>query len=92
VVEVDMATASNAGVVDPTTMRQTAKLLAEQSYVRSVETIGATLRLYVENAASATPQIMRTLITNGIDPGGIESRQPSLDDVFLAKTGRSLEE
>jgi ABC-2 type transport system ATP-binding protein len=92
VVAVDMATATNAGVVDPATMRQTAKLLAEQSYVRSVETTGATLRLYVENAAAAIPQIMRTLIGNGIEPGGIESRLPSLDDVFLAKTGRSLEE
>lgn len=92
VVTIDMAAADTAGVVDPVTMRETAKLLAEEPYVRSLETIDTTLRLYVDTAAGAIPQIMRTLLTNNIQPGGIESRLPSLDDVFLAKTGRSLEE
>jgi ABC-2 type transport system ATP-binding protein len=35
---------------------------------------------------------MHALIDCGIEPGAIETRRPSLDDVFLAKTGRSLEE
>jgi ABC-2 type transport system ATP-binding protein len=33
---------------------------------------------------------MRALSSKGIEPGAIENRRPSLDDVFLAKTGRTL--
>jgi ABC-2 type transport system ATP-binding protein len=33
---------------------------------------------------------MRALSNQGIEPRAIESRRPSLDDVFLAKTGRTL--
>ena len=55
-----------------------------------LETIDHTLRLYVDSAATAIPQVMRALSNKGIDPGAIESRRPSLDDVFLAKTGRTL--
>jgi ABC-2 type transport system ATP-binding protein len=35
---------------------------------------------------------MRALSAKGIEPGAIETRRPSLDDVFLAKTGRTLAE
>ncbi len=58
--------------------------------MQSCETIDHTLRLYVDSAATAIPQIMRALHGKGIEPGAIEYRQPSLDDVFLAKTGRTL--
>ncbi|MDG4800283.1 ATP-binding cassette domain-containing protein [Micromonospora sp. WMMD980] len=68
------------------------KLLAEAPYVRAAEPVDGVLRLYVDGAATAIPQIMRALYDRGIEPGAIEARRPSLDDVFLAKTGRSLEE
>ncbi|SCG33838.1 ATP-binding cassette domain-containing protein [Micromonospora humi] len=68
------------------------KLLAEAPYVRAAEPVDGALRLYVDGAATAIPQIMRALYDRGIEPGAIETRRPSLDDVFLAKTGRSLEE
>ncbi|MGC4888320.1 ATP-binding cassette domain-containing protein [Micromonospora sp. DT227] len=68
------------------------KVLAEAPYVRGSETVDGALRLYVDSAATAIPQIMRALYDRGIEPGAIETRRPSLDDVFLAKTGRSLEE
>ncbi len=58
--------------------------------MHSCETIEHTLRLYVDSAATAIPQVMRALSNKGIEPGAIESRRPSLDDVFLAKTGRTL--
>jgi ABC-2 type transport system ATP-binding protein len=38
----------------------------------------------------AIPQIMRALSSERVEPGAIETRRPSLDDVFLAKTGRTL--
>jgi ABC-2 type transport system ATP-binding protein len=48
------------------------------------------LRLRVESGSAAIQQIMRTLDTSEIELGAIELHRPSLDDVFLAKTGRSL--
>ncbi len=92
VVIVDMAEPDSAGVPDSAIMLTATKLLAEQPYVHSSEAVDGTLRLYVSSSATAIPQIMRTLIGQGIEPGAIESRRPSLDDVFLAKTGRTLEE
>jgi ABC-2 type transport system ATP-binding protein len=36
-------------------------------------------------------EIVRALDADGLEPENIQIHQPSLDDVFLAKTGRSLE-
>jgi ABC-2 type transport system ATP-binding protein len=90
VVIVDLAT--TAGAPEPATVLEAAKILAEQPCVESCETIEHTLRLYVDGAATAVPVVMRALNTKGIEPGAIETRRPSLDDVFLAKTGRTLAE
>jgi ABC-2 type transport system ATP-binding protein len=90
VVVVDLAAPDTAGAPEPATMLEASKLLTEQPCVHSCEAIDHTLRLYVDSAATAIPQIMRALSTKGIEPGAIETRRPSLDDVFLAKTGRTL--
>jgi|HubBroStandDraft_4_1064222.scaffolds.fasta_scaffold51076_2 ABC-2 type transport system ATP-binding protein len=92
VVIVDMASPGSAGVSDPATTHEAVKILAHQPYVHSSEAVEGTLRLYVDSSATAIPQVIRTLLNHGIEAGAIESRRPSLDDVFLAKTGRSLEE
>jgi ABC-2 type transport system ATP-binding protein len=91
VIIVDLAAPDTAGAPEPTVMLEGSKILAEQPYVHSCETIEHTLRLYVDSAATAIPQVMRALSNKGIEPGAIESRRPSLDDVFLAKTGRTIE-
>jgi ABC-2 type transport system ATP-binding protein len=90
VVIVDLASADTAGAVDPNALAEAAKILAEQPFAESCETIDNTLRLYVDSSATAVPQVMRALSAKGIEPGAIETRRPSLDDVFLAKTGRTL--
>jgi ABC-2 type transport system ATP-binding protein len=69
-----------------------AKLFDGQPYVRLLEPFDEGLRLYVDAGATAIPQIMRTLEAAGVALGSIELHRPSLDDVFLAKTGRSLRE
>ncbi len=56
------------------------------------EAIEAGLRLFVDEGATAIPQMLRALDGSGIDLHSIELHRPSLDDVFLAKTGRSLRE
>jgi ABC-2 type transport system ATP-binding protein len=90
VISVDLAAPDTAGVPEAATILEAAKVLAEQPYVESCETIEHVLRLYVDSAATAIPQVMRALSAKGIEPGAIETRRPSLDDVFLAKTGRTL--
>jgi ABC-2 type transport system ATP-binding protein len=72
---------------------QAAELLDTQDYVRKLETgDSGDLRLYVDVGAIAIPQILRTLDGSGIELASIELHRPSLDDVFLTKTGRSLRE
>jgi ABC-2 type transport system ATP-binding protein len=56
------------------------------------ETHEDSVRLYVEDGAVAIPQILRALDAAGVPLGTIELHRPSLDDVFLTKTGRSLRE
>jgi ABC-2 type transport system ATP-binding protein len=69
-----------------------AEVLDAAPYVRKLETVDSNLRLYVDHGATAVPQIMRTLDGAKIPLDSIEVHRPSLDDVFLAKTGRSLRE
>jgi ABC-2 type transport system ATP-binding protein len=90
VVIVDLATPDVAGVQASAALLKASKVLTEQPLVRSCETVDETLRLYVDNIETAIPQVMRALNDEGIEPAAIGSRRPSLDDVFLAKTGRSL--
>jgi ABC-2 type transport system ATP-binding protein len=69
-----------------------AQVLGSNDFVRKLETTDDGVRLYVEDAGSAIPQILRALDGDGIALGGIELHRPSLDDVFLTKTGRTLRE
>jgi ABC-2 type transport system ATP-binding protein len=57
-----------------------------------IETYDDSVRLFVEDGATAIPQILRALDAAGVPLGAIELHRPSLDDVFLTKTGRSLRE
>ncbi len=65
-------------------------LLAGEPYVNGLETVDGQLKLSVDAGATAIPQMLRALDGSGIDLHSIELHRPSLDDVFLAQTGRSL--
>ena len=75
------------GIVD-----KAREVLDRESYTRRSETVEAGVRLYVEAGNTSIPHMLRTLDAAGIEPTSIELHRPSLDDVFLAKTGRSLRE
>jgi len=47
--------------------------------------------VYVDDGAAAVPDIVRLLDETDIRPGAITLSRPSLDDVFLAATGRRIE-
>ncbi|MEU7929115.1 ATP-binding cassette domain-containing protein [Micromonospora sp. NPDC049801] len=72
---------------------QAAKALDGEPYVNKLETVDeGGLRLYVDEGATAIPQVLRRLDQAGLELRSIELHRPSLDDVFLTKTGRSLRE
>ncbi|MEK8108091.1 ATP-binding cassette domain-containing protein [Micromonospora sp. M12] len=72
---------------------QAAQALDGEAYVNKLETADeGGLRLYVDEGATAIPQVLRRLDHAGLELRSIELHRPSLDDVFLTKTGRSLRE
>jgi len=67
-------------------------LLAAQSLVREVTPADDALRLTVDRGDEALPVLLRTLDEAGITLHTINVSRPTLDDVFLTLTGRSLRE
>ena len=61
-----------------------------QPFVREATTEDGFVRLYVERGETAVPQILRLLDGAGLAASSIALHRPSLDDVFLRQTGRSL--
>lgn len=67
-------------------------LFKRHSTIREVTQENEHLRLYVEDGGAAIPQILRLLDDEKISLQTIALSVPTLDDVFLKKTGRSLRE
>jgi ABC-2 type transport system ATP-binding protein len=62
----------------------------KKSFLRDTHSEDQALRLYVDKGASALPQILRLLDQANIEFETIQMSVPSLNDVFLKQTGRSL--
>jgi ABC-2 type transport system ATP-binding protein len=69
-----------------------AEALGSADFVNKLVTHDDSVRLYVDDGASAIPLVLRALDAAQVPLGTIELHRPSLDDVFLTKTGRSLRE
>ena len=67
-------------------------VLASDPAVREVSVTGRALRLTVAHGEEALPGVLRALDAAGITLESIALARPSLDDVFLTVTGRSLRE
>jgi ABC-2 type transport system ATP-binding protein len=79
--------------IDSGSPAEAAKLLDGSAFITKLETPDeGGLRLFVDDGATAIPQILRVLDGAGMRMASIELHRPSLDDVFLTKTGRSLRE
>jgi ABC-2 type transport system ATP-binding protein len=65
-------------------------LLAAQPIVNELSVAGEELRLTVEQGEEALPVLLRVLDGAGITMSAISLARPTLDDVFLTLTGRSL--
>jgi ABC-2 type transport system ATP-binding protein len=67
-------------------------LLCKQPFVREATLEDGLVRLYVDKGEEAVPAVLRLLDSKGMAPSTMNLHRPSLDDVFLKKTGRSLRE
>jgi ABC-2 type transport system ATP-binding protein len=61
-----------------------------QPFVREATREDGVVRLYVDHGETAVPQLLRLLDGAGLAAESIALHRPSLDDVFLRQTGRSL--
>jgi len=66
--------------------------LQGQPFVREAGVEDGMIRLYVDRGETAMPAILRHLDGAGVELRTITLTRPSLDDVFLRQTGRSLRE
>ncbi|MEU0571049.1 ATP-binding cassette domain-containing protein [Nonomuraea sp. NPDC005983] len=68
----------------------TAQEAATAARLAEAEPDGTTVRFRVPNAAAALPEYLRALEQAGVKAATAETTRPTLDDVFLTLTGRSL--
>ena len=67
-------------------------LVKDEDFVRESRLEDGHVVLYVDRGEVAMPAILRVLERAGLPLTTVELHRPSLDDVFLRKTGRSLRE
>jgi ABC-2 type transport system ATP-binding protein len=82
--------AANHGAANHGATEAARSLLAQAPLVRDIAVSDGALRLTVEHGEEALPVLLRTLDGAGITMGAISLSRPTLDDVFLTLTGRSL--
>ena len=67
-------------------------VIKDEAFVREAKLDEGSILLYVDRGEVAMPAILRLLDTKGLTLQTIGLHRPSLDDVFLRQTGRSLRE
>jgi ABC-2 type transport system ATP-binding protein len=67
-------------------------ILLKQPYVREIHPADGGLQLYVEGGEETLPGILKLMDEAGLPVSRVSMARPTLDDVFLRKTGRSLRE
>ena len=60
--------------------------------VAEIKPSASGVQLYVSNSAAAIPELVRRMDGDGIRIGALTMHQPSLDDVFLRYTGKTIRE
>ena len=68
------------------------EILDSSLEIREIQEDGAMLRVYVESGEEVLPDLIRKLEGGGCRVRNVSLSRPSLDDVFLQQTGRSLRE
>jgi ABC-2 type transport system ATP-binding protein len=90
----DVVTLSPCGDGDPESCKafvsRTEAVLAGKPFVVGTKASESELAVYVKDGGSAAPSIMQLLDAQGIAVKSMSISRPSLDDVFLKYTGRTI--
>jgi ABC-2 type transport system ATP-binding protein len=78
------------GLADDDLVERASGLLRAEPFVRKIGVEHGGLRLYVDDGGAALPELLRLLDQHQIALKSISLSEPTLDDVFLQYTGRSL--
>jgi len=78
--------------VSEETARNAESLLADKIDVEDIQTRSNSLHLCTRNGGNIMPELLRSLDAKNLEVQTITFSRPSLDDVFLKYTGRSLRE
>lgn len=71
-------------------IEQSEKLLKGEPFIENIEKSNSGLFVFVNNGESGLPSVIRKFDGAGIHIQSLEFSEPTLDDVFLELTGRSL--
>jgi len=76
--------------MEPTNFEKAKALLSARDDIRQMQATENTMKLYVEVGEKALPEILPLFVEAKISITTIEMSRPSLDEVFLIKTGRTI--
>jgi ABC-2 type transport system ATP-binding protein len=74
------------------TFKKTEKVLSAQPFVKKIMATHDGVNVYVDRADEAMPKILRLLEKEGVETASTTVSRPSLDDVFIKYTGRTISE
>ncbi len=80
------------GLSSPEDLQRAEAVVRQAVSARDVVTTDAALLVTVDDGAVAVAPLLRALDSAGLNPTSITVNRPTLDDVFLTLTGRSLRE
>jgi len=78
------------GLADNDLVERASGLFRTELFIRKIGVEHGGLRLYVDDGGVVLPELLRVLDRNQIALKSISLSEPTLDDVFLQYTGRSL--
>lgn len=78
------------GMSSPADASRAAMVAGRLDSAREIAIDGSTIRLRTVGGATALPGLLRALDAGDINAVSAEVKRPTLDDVFLELTGRSL--
>jgi ABC-2 type transport system ATP-binding protein len=71
-------------------MEKTKRILSGKEFVVDIQQSNGELAVFVDSGETAAPAIMSLLASEGIQVQSLSVSRPSLDDVFLKYTGRTM--
>ncbi len=74
------------------TFAKTERILSAQPFVKRITATHDGVNVYVDRADEAMPKILRLLEKEGVETASTTLSRPSLDDVFIRYTGRTIAE